>query len=351
MKKFSLIALTIILTSCGGSGGGGGSTNATLGAIKNFRSSLGALTEIKQPASLFMIAPLAAGGDATGSWTTGDDFNYGDDHQDLTLRDWFALELDANKPMTSSGSNFFNRLDIGLMIICALVPDLGENFPEQTKTITATAASINANCGTKLPAANISITGQEAVVTNVVGGAYEKQINVDDTDYFITNSATELKIAYAVNEWVEDDEADRVVFSLNKTTGDFQLEVMMLNQEDGENYPTIYRAFKSGDRVVALGKSPQGTGSSYIATMTPDRIAIDFQMVGGAVQSICLNAQTGSPVGNYGNCFNPELVYDRSDFGAILGYNMVTEVATWTDVDENTVINFTNAASMNSTTF
>lgn len=353
MKLLGPLLLLFSLVSCGGSSGDGESKE-TLNLIKNFRSDISESSQIA-PANKLIYQLTAPGSDAT-DWTdtNGTTFNYGNT-TGLSLQGWFSVELDSAKQITGSGDNFFNRLDTGLLYMCAIFEDLGDDLDEQTTTITATADSINTNCGTNLPDQNISLTGESAVVTNLTSGSYEKKVEIDGMTIYVTNNDTELKVAYGLNEEEEGQLiGDRLVFSLNKTSENFQLEFM---QYEGAGSETIYRAFKNTNGLFVFGRSPQGSKANYLATFTDTRVALDFVINTNIAKSVCLDITDGSKVDDtYQDCFDNSGDYDLSDVAAIIAYDLTTDsntddVLDWTVVNENTTINFSNAADFNTTTF
>lgn len=343
-KVISLVSL-FFLVSCGGAGSSSdsdSSTSTTLTTLKSFRASLSDLSAIA-PASKFNPK---AGDDAT-DWTDSGTYTYGDE-TGLSLKDWFRNELDNSRDMTGSGDNFFNRLDIALVWMCAIFEDLGDDLEDQTTTITADASSINANCGTNLPDVNFSITGQSAVVTSLTGAAYEKKVVVDGMELFITNSASELKVAYGSFESSESS-GERIVYSLDKSTSNFQLEFM---QYEGSGSDTIYRAFKSEGIIYIVGRSPQGSSADYYAVLNGSKAAVDFNINNGTEKSLCVNLSTGDKESSgYGSCMAQSSAIGLSDFASIINYNLAANIETWTAVNSATTIDFTAATDMDGTSF
>jgi hypothetical protein len=316
--KILMFAFLGVLASCGGSSIP--SASETLVALTNSRETMSSLSNlVKADEAKVLVQKLVA----MSAWDGG---NYAypktskaeeeEPDTDLTVEGWFQRELDANRVQGDIGSNLFNRIDYALTYLCALTDELGENLavtPE--KILSTTYTRINSVCGTKMSKPEqVSLTDAKAVVEAISDAQFERKVSIfekEDGSYpdsptdeiYITNNASRIKLSFG---YYEEEDAKRVYFDLDKTTGNLTVEYIEFeSQEDGSIFQTIYRIQKTGDKMLAIGRSEQGTGSRYYVeyNFTAKRAKLTYDMGRRGNEpgtpdagSVCINAENADVV-------------------------------------------------------
>lgn len=361
MRLIISLSLLSLLISCGkdSGGGDGSSSSATITALKASRAAMAEVSKISSSSKMNSIGryfSMAPGTDLDNSnWSTSGTYEY-EDSDSNTFKEFFAIELDSTKAVGSGRSNLLNRLDEALLVLCAFSIDFGDDLTVTTgKTMSVTATAVNSACGTKLHAQQISFTGGTGVVEDVSGlsgSQFEKKITITDnegpTTYYLTNSSTELKYAFGATD---SESNERVIYSLNKSSGDFTFEYVQ-GSKDGGNYPYHYRAIKSGSKISVVGRVSHGDGVEYFLTMdtSESKAAIDFKIdVGGAdtLRSVCVDTSNATvAAGGFAACFTGQPSEEYSSFSTFFGIDMFSST-TWTSIDHSATINFSTVSGMN----
>jgi hypothetical protein len=357
MKKWIPTVSLFFLISCGGGSGGGNSTNATITALKNSREALGEVSRIASSEKILSSLSNKAAGtqlDDT-SWNTGT-WEY-DASDSLSLKEFFAEEFDSSRAVGDGASNLLNRMDEALMLLCAFSIDFGEDLNVVTdKQIEVDAEAVNTQCGTKLHPEQISYTGGTGSVEDIStleGSQYERKITVADPSadsddvYYMTNNESKLSLAFG-----RSDEEDnyRLMYELDKTTGDFKLEHILYSKSDS-GYPYHYRVIKTGTKISVLARVSHGSAVDYFLSLdtAAQKAALDLEMGDNTTGSGCIDLTNGSLLGDYASCFEGQDSEDKASFGAFFGLDLsgTDPIPTWTTVSESNLIGFDSVADFN----
>lgn len=363
MKNVMICLLLIVFISCGsgGDGGGNNSSSATITALKSSRDSMAEVAKVAPTSSkssgfnkYLFITP---GTDLdNNNWSSTGAYDY-EENDNNTYKEFFANEFDSKKAVGSGRSNLMNRLDEALLVLCAFSIDFTDALTVTTgKTMEITSTTVNDRCGTKLHPEQISFTGGTGVVedvSGVSGSQYERKITITDNEgdsvYYLTNNDTTLKYAFGATD---SESNERVFYTLTKSTGDFTFEYIQGSKDSG-NYPYHYRAIKSGANLSVVGRVSHGDGVNYFLTLDKDqnRATLDFIIGPGDqndARSVCIDTSMGSVAsGGFASCFTGQAAEEYTSFSTFFGIDLFSSTA-YTDIDETSVINFSNVAGMNS---
>lgn len=362
MHNVLISFLLLSLVSCGSSSGDGegSSSSATITALKSSRDAMAEVAKVAPKSSklnnLNKYYTMAPGTDLNDSdWSSTGSYDY-EENDNNTYKEFFAAEFDSTKAVGSGRSNVMNRLDEALLVLCAFSIDFTDALTVTTgKTMEITATTVNDRCGTKLHPQQISFTGGTGVVedvSGVSGSQYERKITITDDDgdtiYYLTNNDTTLKYAFGATD---SESNERVFYSLTKSTGDFTFEYIQGSKDSG-NYPYHYRAVKSGSVLHVVGRVSHGDAVNYFLTLDKDqnRAALDFVIGPGDqndAKSVCVDISTGSvAVGGFASCFTGQTSEEYTSFSTFFGLDLFSST-TFTNIDETSVINFSNVSGMN----